>query len=222
MALIQNEVGPTKESKLYVWSATKGAPSNKKAVITAHGGGAWISGMGSAPSCTLVFYSPHGHILNDPSLSAIISGSVLPCGEPVNSKASQDYSLAKYTDTTGKIKHNKAGETYATVGGLDDAFKQQTASANSRIAMNNEAISAGVKVPGIDLHQVVKSATAEEARYAAGVSMDVITIRNRGWLSSPKLSEVITLLWKYGYKYDEIHCNFCRGGKAGFSPVKVD
>lgn len=222
MALYKNEIGPAKSSKLYVWSANLGAPSKRKAVITAHGGGAWISGMATAPICSLVFYSPHGHILNDPSLEAVISGSVLPCGEAINSRKSPDYSLSKYTDTTGKVKHNTAGETYATVGSMDDTFQKRSANASDRKNFFQQAINSGAKVPGINLDEELRRIVAEEGRYTAGVAMDIITIRNRGWVSSPKLSEVLTLLWHYGYRYDEIHCNFCRGGGAGYSPAKVD
>lgn len=218
MALFKNEVGPAKSSKLYVWSATKGAPSKRKAVITAHGGAASSSGMASTPLCNLYFYSPHGHILNDPSLEAIISGSVLPCEGPVNSRISPDYELAKYTDTTGKVKHNKAGETYATVGVLDERFASAHKTFSSQASMLAEMVTAegGDQFMGQFVQQ------SNLVNMYRDFSMDIITIRNRFWHGSPKLSDVLKLLAQYGYNYEEIHCNFCRGAGAGFSPAKVD
>lgn len=216
MPLYQNEVGPSKSSKLYVWSEKQGATSKKKAVITAHGGAASSSGMGKAPDCTLIFYSPHGHILNDPSLEGIIAGLVLPCGDAINSKMSPDYELAKYTDTTGKVKHNKAGETYATVGQLNDRF----ASAHKTHTSQTEMLTDMVLDNDNLLPQLQQQATLSDMY--DGLSMDIITLRNRFWRSSPKLSEVLSLLWQYNFKYDEIHCNFCRGGGAGYSPKKAD
>jgi len=218
MALYKNEVGPAKSSLLYVWSETKGGASKRKAVISAHGGAASSTGMAGAPSSTLIFYSPHGHILNDPSLEAILAGTVMPYGDAINSKASPDYELAKYTDTTGKVKHNKAGETYATVAGLDSRFASAHKTYSDQVSMLAEMVTA----EGGDQYfgSFVQSSNLE--RMYKSLPMDIITIRNRFWHSSPKLSDVLRLLGQYGYHYDEIHCNFCRGGGSGHSPARVD
>jgi len=60
------------------------------------------------------------------------------------------------------------------------------------------------------------------ARLYGALHMDIITIRNRFWHSSPKLSWVLTELWAKGYQYETIHCSFCRGGGASYSPPKID
>jgi hypothetical protein len=42
------------------------------------------------------------------------------------------------------------------------------------------------------------------------MKMDVVTIRNRDFHISPRLSWVLKELWKNGYKYAHVHCSFCR------------
>ena len=219
MPLFQNEVGPPKKSVLYVWSAVEGGASNKTAVITAHGGKAKVNGMASVPDSRLVFYSPHGHILNDPSLEAIVARRVKPCGDPVSSKQSQDYELGKYTNSTANPnwlhKHNKANETYASVGGLQERF----ANAHQSASDLQEALLELSELDPLQQTQLAEQAALSELY--ADLTMDVITIRNRFWVSDPKLSDVLIKLSENGYNYDEIHCNFCRGGGEGYSPEKI-
>ncbi len=42
------------------------------------------------------------------------------------------------------------------------------------------------------------------------IPMDIITIRNRGFMSPPRLSWVLNILALNGFAYSEVHCNFCR------------
>jgi hypothetical protein len=54
-----------------------------------------------------------------------------------------------------------------------------------------------------------------------GGERDVVTIRDRRFYSSPRLSEVIKELRKFGYYYNVIHCVFCRcpdGGGQSYKP----
>ena len=51
--------------------------------------------------------------------------------------------------------------------------------------------------------------------------MDIITVRSRVWKRSPKLSDILKALWANGYKYEEVHCNFCRGGGTAYAPEKI-
>jgi hypothetical protein len=172
--------------------------------------------MASAPQTSLTYYCPHGRPLNDPSIEAIIAKTVHSYGDPVDSRASQDYELSKYTNTGTELKHNKAGESYARIGKLDERFAEAHALHAGAVGwlvddvLNNDAL----------LPQLTEQSALEQ-RYRE-LAMDVVTIRNRFWLKSPKLSEVLTELWKYGYQYADVHCSFCRGSAEGYKPLKVD
>ena len=217
MALFKNEVGEPGSSKLYVWSERKGEGSKEKVVISAHGGIARINGMEAAPDCNLVFYSPHGHILNDPSLSAVIAGSIESC-ETLASSQSPDYDLSKYTNSGAEHKHNKTGENYAMVGKLDEQFAQSHKNHSKHVEMLADLIVDDSRAQNIKhLEQQIKLAEMYD-----GLSMDIVTIRNRFWHKDPKLSEVLKILWDNGYEYKEVHCNFCRGSAESYIPKKVN
>jgi len=53
-------------------------------------------------------------------------------------------------------------------------------------------------------------------RYTPTPTMDVVTVRNRGGKLAITLREVIDLLTRAGYDYDEFHCDFCRS--SPFNP----
>lgn len=191
MALKRTAVGDV----LYVWSSSssKHAPT---AMISAHGGEAYVNGMDQAPIVQLMYYSEHGHILTDPGIAYIVSGRCVPA-QTINSRKSQDYELSKYTNTSatssGNSQHNTQGETYDSVGSLDAEFKK------------------------LFDRQKGHNAVLEEI-YGKGVAMDIITIRNRNFHKDPKLSDVLKTLNKNGFKYSEIHCSFCRGGQKAQVP----
>ena len=192
MPLIQNVVG----SSIYVWSKKTGAPSEKRLVITSHGDESNINGMAAAGvprSCKLVFYGPHGYMLRDPNLPALIAGNLVIHETVDRPQSSQDYQLQKYTNTNDtSTRHNEVGETYASIAGMLELFPMIAGMAQK----------AGENVYA--------------ANYSKQFGMDILTVRSRRFHKDPKLSQVLQELWKSNYRYDEIHCAFCRG-EAGIN-----
>ncbi|MGK9237035.1 hypothetical protein KXS07_18285 [Inquilinus limosus] len=202
MPLIQNIVG----DHLRVWTRTAGRPSTQACAISAHGTDFSPGRALRAPDVELVYYTPHGTTLTDPTLERFTAGT-LRAVETVRTAQSQDYALSKYTNSlaAGGRRHNKAGESYASVAALPEtmAGKAQTARDNA----------AAFRSAGQESYALAYD--ADEALYAKGCQYDVVTIRNRAWRTSFNpltLSEVITTLWNAGYRYSTIHCVFCRGG----------
>src|SRR4051794_29627118 len=123
MPIYKNEVGYI-GSLIYVWSQREGKPSRgvTEAVISAHGGTSQINGMRNAPRCNLAFYGPHGHILSALRLRDVVNGRAKSL-KTIDSRASQDYRLSKYTNTdlnvTKEREHNEEKETYADLEGME-------------------------------------------------------------------------------------------------------
>ncbi|WP_026869079.1 putative adhesin [Inquilinus limosus] len=202
MPLTQNIVG----DHLRVWTRTAGRPSTQACAISAHGTDLSPGRTLRAPDVTLVYYTPHGITLPDPSLERFTAGALRQV-ETLRTADSPDYALSKYTNsqTEGGRRHNQAGESYASVAALPEtmAGKAQTARDNA----------AAFRSAGQESYALAYD--ADEALYAKGCQYDVVTIRNRAWRTSFNpltLSEVITTLWNAGYRYSTIHCVFCRGG----------
>ncbi|CAI0916805.1 Uncharacterised protein [Serratia rubidaea] len=201
MDLYQNTVG----SNLYVWSHKRAAPSANECIITAHGASRTSkSGMSSElKDVELVYYTRHGETLSDPSLLQMIIGAV-PQYESMKANASHDYDLGKYTNSqvNGGKRHNEANESYHSVRNL-----YNTADAKPQELRDNAARfrSAGMVTHADNLER-------DAAQYKNITQYDVITLRNRIHRSfnSLTLSEVIRELRRYGYKYQRIHCAFCR------------
>lgn len=219
MALFKNPVGSSLTSKLYVWSQKKDMPSRAEAVITAHGDTTSGDGMRSAPDCSLVFYGPHGRVLNDPRLENVLARLIMPY-ETVASKASYDYKLSKYTNTssTARNQHNTAGETYDVVGAMDDRFATAHTIYKETVAMLYDTVMVEDRDDLVD--SLYEQTTLEE--HYRDLPMDIITVRHRVGQLSPTLSTALKLLSENGYGYEKVHCNFCRGGGASYAPAKVD
>jgi hypothetical protein len=206
MALHRNAVGPN----LYVWSGRKGGPSKTQAVISSHGGTSIINGMNYAPECTLIFYAPHGRPLNDPSVKAILAQTVQQY-ESMSSRASQNYELSKYDD--------RPSEDYERIGQFDDEFRryanQHTETAQLLGSLPNKS-----PMQEFQLRQQQVNAKLFES-----MPMDIITVRNRTGLRSGytvTLAYALAELWAYGYKYEDIHCCFCRGDGADYRAPPIE
>ncbi len=81
-------------------------------------------------------------------------------------------------------------------------------------------LAANMKMSGFSEDQV-----KEFLRGSRDMEMDIVTLRTSRIFSAPSLSKVITMLWRNGWKYTEIHNAHCRfAGNAGkFSAAhKVD
>jgi hypothetical protein len=216
MPLHKNEVGDV----LYVWTQTEGQQSTGvvEVVISAHGEKrpASMNGMRSTQDCMLVFYGPHGMILNALPLEQTLSGRAVPF-EYVRSNNSQDYWLTKYTNSGEEMKHSPKGETYAELGRMDEFFskqaKEQTANVNDARSLKATLALENQRWPGHAQRNLVDSEWQRE-RYKT-LSKDVVTIRSRSLHDKGiHLSVLLKALRDHGYKYKYIHCCFCRGANG--------
>lgn len=111
--------------------------------------------------------------------------------EKVSAQKGQDYTLAKFQGA----KHGNASESYSEIANFGKSADQILA-----------------EFPGMNA-----AATREEI--AKRKPMDIITVRNRRFSTDPTLKEIIYTMSKHGFKYEEYHCSFCRGGQNPFKPA---
>lgn len=230
MTLKQHAIGPKGKEFAYVWSEP-GKPMSK-AVITAHGDSTQSHVDVPDSSISLVYYGPHGHIVKDIGLVEIMSHEKVPV-ETLAAHQSPDYSLSKYTNANGANKlhqHNSQGETYATVGGMDGLLAGRHAHHQQSIANKTKALSRidATKNPSFHASTASQLNVATQLAKNTVRDMDVITIRNRGfrgWAlgaygsADVMLSDLIKALDADGrFHFTELHCYFCRGGGAAYTP----
>lgn len=167
-------------------------------LISAHGVFLQELGLFGRPLRTRVpawtqlhFYAPHGDSILDPTVPAILAGDfqvfeTIRPGSPV-----VDYRLSKYQG-----RHGSVNETYASITNNLDA-NEAVLDAIQQAAAKGRAIKRG---PNFAFH------------------FDVLTIRNRWWMKGSlgeKLSDVLGALQGAGYRYENIHCSFCRSPVIG-------
>lgn len=187
--------------ELYLFRDNTGKPA-ENLLISSHGAyvsrpefgknttfGGWIA----VPSgITLYFYGPHKMSLLDPGLSSIVSGKVnhlelVRAGEKV-----RNYRLSKY-------QSKDDGESYDSI--------QTDIDQNRRfIEMRTEALASG------DENVLKMVAVACPDPFP---SFDVLTVRNRWWMKSVTLNNVLERLAKSGHNYAKVHCVFCRSRLIG-------
>jgi hypothetical protein len=183
VALFRNCV---RGGSLYVWSKNNGSASSTECVISAHGLQRFINYKFTVEHVTLVFYAPPGRSLNV-RLEDVITGSV-EGQTPISSGRCQDYELSKYQGNHG------AGllESYNSIGTLDEYLNDEAGKWEEKKVQN----SAG------DFDKYIE-------RYSNNWK-DVVTIRNRQLKFNPMLSEVLRDLYDATYRYNTVHCSFCR------------
>lgn len=157
--------------------------------------------MKSAPkNVRLHFYCPHGHFLSDPGLEAIIQGTV---SSVIGPEAVQDYVLSKYQG-----RHNNMQETYESIRGMPEQYAgewdEEFPDMRENLAQNwRRRHAAGEST-------IITRDEADLMSSEKKVQMDIITIRNRRFMSAPRFSSVLIELWANGFAYEDIHCSFCR------------
>lgn len=189
---IQNAVG----FDIYVWSLLKGKPSHSHCVITAHGRTAGTAPQKPNRDVELRFYCEHGFTQGGATdIRKLASGYCVPRETTSAQKLAYDYTLSKYQGKhQSSTSDDEHGETYAYI---------------AKHIHNLE-----------EFYRDVCKVNAETARkflaeHRGHVNMDVITIRNRKFKSPPTLTEVLNALDLAGYKYDVVHCSFCRPPEKG-------
>jgi hypothetical protein len=199
-----NEVG----WNLYLWSRQMGRPSNARCAISAHGAASLINNdkeRRKLPAgARVVFYGPHGYTLQNPTLYKVVT-ELQPSYETVAARElGQDYDLGKSQDAhqsaAGKMESKRGtGESYKFLG---DQMHDM------RSYMGEQLRTAGAEFRA--------QVAAQHDNYDRRIGMDVATVRSRKVFAAITLFQVINKLWAAGYRYEEVHCVFCRG--AGEHP----
>lgn len=171
--------------RAYLWTGQdNSATTTYTAVISAHGESALIDGNFPEGKYDLVYYGPHGYILNDPGLKALGDGTLNR--EVIGpDKRGQDYLLTKYQN-----KQSKWVETYEDVVTFVLRYGKDV------ITIKNL-----YETDWLDQqYKVVKSL------FGSG-TVEQPNVKTSGI----KLSELITLVRPI-FPYKEFLCAFCRGG----------
>lgn len=175
-------------------------------LISAHGMVA--PGEFTVPDWTnLHYYGKHGAAIYDPGFRNMIEGKYQVLESSMAGDQSHDYLLSKYQG-----RHGAEKETYAA---LQHAVRSNTTfleGVHELMASQDERKTRMVR-------------RAFDSRHFA-FHFDVLTIRNRykGWTAplGVKLSWVLSELYKSGYRYEQIHCSFCRWRPWGGSVSAED
>jgi hypothetical protein len=180
-------------SEIYVFAYDDLGAAAPNLIMSSHGGFGLTNGRTTVPAWTsLHFYAPHRMALLDPKIGNVIEGKahayqLARSGESVN-----DYDLSKYQG-----KHSKSGETYQSI--------QDTLGSETRLRdLNQVALSNPDAARKAGFSFVPEETIAQYRQY------DILTVRNRWWMSGVKLSDALSRLEKAGRRYAHIHCAFCR------------
>lgn len=147
----------------------------------------------------LHFYGKHGAALSDPGFREIIEGKYQVFESKMGGETCPDYFVSKYQG-----RHGNRRETYEK---LQEAVQS-----------NSDWLDTVQRLAAAGNARAVKS-TLNRQNFA--FYFDVLTIRNRyHGITAPmgvKLSWVLAELANHGYRYNQIHCSFCRWRPFGGS-----
>jgi putative adhesin Stv-like protein len=166
--------------------------STPECLISAHGGHDRERHFQVPAGVTVNFYALHGFTLQDPG-TALLNAQVNPKESIAGPTSCHDYSLSKYQG-----RHNKAGETYASI----DAQVQSTAQA--RTAAQSKYMKAAAQgAPDWKLGIARQNVTSQNA-------INIVTVRNRVGAGDIRLSDLITAVRGAFPSITIFHCSFCR------------
>lgn len=185
--------------KFYVFrhdASTPVDPATDHLLISAHGGFMNLKGpLGSSsfavPSWTqLHFYAPHGSTIANPGIYDLMKGEYEVLETFAAGDTVTNYELSKFQG-----KHGDEDETYESITG--------------NVKRNREQVSW--------LSEQMTSGKAHGPGRNFAFNFDVLTVRNRVLRSSPTLKDALSELGKHGFRYENIHCSFCRSPTLGAS-----
>ncbi|MBU6954988.1 putative adhesin [Hahella sp. HN01] len=194
--------------KLYLFTDATGMIA-ENLLITSHGGyisrpdfgkqTGWarnIPGLGgwiSVPEWTqLYFYGPHTQALLDPGLSSVISGKTRFLQHLHPNTKVRNYSLSKY-------QGDDTGETY-------DSISRDIDSNRTFITLRQDALNSGDARMMAEVQRLCPNPFPK---------FDVLTVRNRKLMGGVNLKHALDMLASNGYRYNKIHCVFCRSRMIG-------
>ncbi|MGD1927152.1 MAG: putative adhesin [Paracoccaceae bacterium] len=175
-------------------------PAEDHLLITAHGGYADalgpLKGTGNVKVpdwCQLYYYASHGSTLSDPGLSDIMRGKYQVKEVKASGVSVHNYELSKFQGKHGGGEI----ENYAAISKCIDYA-------------SNKAVNPKYVSPG-------KMGLPASSHSNFAFKFDVLTVRNRKFKSDPSLSDVFAALKQHGYRYENIHCSFCRSNMRPFT-----
>jgi len=215
MALQKNAVG----NKIFVWSRAQGAPSPgvSSCIISSHGGQAQINGMQDLPPIQLVYYCPNGFILNQQGIQNVVKNKLVP-SEVISANRSPDYELTKLQSDPNFTDVDNYNILQQSDGWITNDRTARKKNAWDMMVERTKARQQGRGAVVAQYSTAIDKSLADLSRL--GGERDIVTIRDRRFHSSPRLSEVIKDLRKFGYHYSVIHCVFCRCPDANAQSYK--
>lgn len=172
-------------------------------LISAHG--AAIGTRFDVPDwANLHFYGRHGAAVIDPGFREIIRGDYQVMESATGGVQCSNYLLSKYQG-----RHGNARETY-------ESLQREVQSNTLFLEQAHQAMALGDERRGRPFRRVLNS-------HNFNFHFDVLTVRNR-WniILGITLSSVLQQLEANGYRYEQIHCSFCRwrpfGGSVNAQP----
>jgi hypothetical protein len=176
----------------------------------------------------LHFYVPHNQIMYGWLTEGVLTYSQREPTEVVSATLSHDYTLVKYINTNDRsTQHNTDNETYRKIELLLNMPSIERGDMSSfRTAMNS--------IPEGSVSEYERKLIVDYILngiwHNTSQLRDVITIRNRffgdrfsedrffgnrffgnrSFSSTVKLSKILELLDKGGFRYPNVHCYFCR------------
>lgn len=179
---------------LYIFRSGTGLPNPAEdhLLISAHGGWSTSDGTFKVPQWTqLYFYGREGASIKDPGVYNVMKGEWQVVEAAGAGTLVRDYQLSKYQG-----RHGNEKETYDSIGSSID----RNSEAMQRMAQGDKYV--------------------KDRNF--GYNFDVLTVRNRNpynpfATTGSSLKKVLQTLSDNGYKYENIHCSFCRWEKGGGS-----
>jgi hypothetical protein len=138
----------------------------------------------------LHYYAPHGKLLSVYPETQMVSANV-PC-QVIRASESPNYLLSKGVNSDVRRKHvSQIPLSYAALEEMDETV----ANLGAKLDAKGERFAAGL------------------FKGYSSAPRDIISIRARKWMISGHilLSSVIAGLASANFKYNTIHCSFCRG-----------
>ncbi|MDN7140034.1 hypothetical protein KC131_05195 [Pseudomonas sp. JQ170] len=153
--------------------------------------GGWIE---VPAGVTLYLYGPHKSAIYGSMITEVLDGEAKHFETLRSPQKIRNYRLSKFqadSDTYGSIK-KEIDLNRRSAGGRGQAMSYGGNTILQMIAAN---------FPGTIPR------------------FDILTIRNRAWMYTVSLQDVFKALERWGFRYSNIHCVFCRSRIIGTEPV---
>ncbi|MNJ25650.1 hypothetical protein D3C77_201010 [compost metagenome] len=155
--------------------------------------GGWIE---VPAGVTLYLYGPHKSALGVPGMAAVMSSKLNHLETLRSPQKIRNYRLSKFQD----------GYSSETYGSIEEDIDQ-----------NRRCVD--IRERAVSMRDQTTLAMIAENFPVPFPRFDILTIRNRAWMYSITLHDVLKALRQEGYRYSNIHCVFCRSPIVGPKPL---